>query len=111
MMLGGYGDQIIGLLVICSTIQRLVPVWLEKWIGKLIKRLKKFFNPRATIVFNEFTTGLYKRSYAFTAIESYLSSKSASEANIKSEQKVMRKGSLWFTARIMTRLSEMSLKG
>ncbi|OMO92665.1 ATPase, AAA-type, core [Corchorus capsularis] len=77
-MLGGYQEKIISLLLIYTTIERLVSNSLGEFIGKLVNRLKNYLNPRVAICFNEFTTGLYKRSYVFTSIESYLSPKSAS---------------------------------
>ncbi|GKV36196.1 hypothetical protein SLEP1_g44351 [Rubroshorea leprosula] len=79
--LADWGSSLAGLMFVWATFHQFFPKFLQDYIQLQWRKLVNYFNPTMTIIFNEYSSGLYKRSDAYTAIESYLSSKSAARAS------------------------------
>ncbi|GLT91566.1 hypothetical protein SLE2022_094480 [Rubroshorea leprosula] len=79
--LADWGSSLAGLMFVWATFDQFFPKFLKDYIQLQWRKLVNYFNPIMTIIFNEYSSGLYKRSDAYTAIESYLSSKSAASAS------------------------------
>ncbi|GLT43373.1 hypothetical protein SLA2020_173260 [Shorea laevis] len=79
--LDDWGSSLAGLMFIWATFQQFFPQFLKEYVQNLWYKLLHYFKPTMQITFNEFSPGLYRRSEAYTAIETYLSSKSAAKAS------------------------------
>ncbi|GLU11431.1 hypothetical protein SLE2022_281780 [Rubroshorea leprosula] len=79
--LDDWGSSLAGLMFIWATFQQFFPQFLKDYVQNLWYKLLHYFKPTMQITFNEFSPGLYRRSEAYTTIESYLSSKSAAKAS------------------------------
>ncbi|KAK7269065.1 hypothetical protein RIF29_21781 [Crotalaria pallida] len=77
---GLIGSKLASMLFVWAMIQRYFPHQLHTIIEKFSKKLAKLFYPYIEVRFFEYPADSYRHSEAFTAIEHYLTSKSAIQA-------------------------------
>ncbi|XP_057770390.1 AAA-ATPase ASD, mitochondrial-like [Salvia miltiorrhiza] len=74
------GSVIAGLMFLKAILEQYLPRELKSSFDKHSQRLFNFFSPYIQISFNEFTGERFRRSDVYAAIETYLSSTSATQA-------------------------------
>nr|XP_043614896.1 AAA-ATPase ASD, mitochondrial-like [Erigeron canadensis] len=79
-MLGQLGSVVASVMFIWAIIQQYFPYNIRNFIEKYSQRFLTLFYPYIQITFNEFTGERFKRSEAYSAIETYLSKTSSSQA-------------------------------
>ncbi|KAK9067249.1 hypothetical protein SSX86_014575 [Deinandra increscens subsp. villosa] len=79
-ILAQLGSVLASLMFVWAIIQQYFPYNLRNFIDKYSQRFLTFFYPYIQITFNEFTGERFKRSDAYSAIETYLSKTSSMQA-------------------------------
>lgn len=75
-----FGSVIASLMFLKTILEQYLPRQLKNSVDKHSQKLLNFLSPYVQITFNEFTGERFKRSDVYAAIETYLSSTSASQA-------------------------------
>ncbi|KAK1432835.1 hypothetical protein QVD17_09737 [Tagetes erecta] len=79
-MLGHLGSVIASVMFIWAIIQQYFPYNIRNFIEKYSQRFLTLFYPYIQITFNEFTGERFKRSEAYSAIETYLGKTTSTQA-------------------------------
>ncbi|CAK9170023.1 unnamed protein product [Ilex paraguariensis] len=79
-MFGQLGSLIAGFMFVRAIFEQYFPSHLKTHFEKHTQKLYNFFYPYIQVTFNELTGERLKRSEAYSAIETYLSSNSSSQA-------------------------------
>ncbi|KAL8231549.1 hypothetical protein R6Q57_001327 [Mikania cordata] len=79
-MLGHIGSVLASLMFVWAIIQQYFPYNIRNFIDKYSQRFLTLFYPYIQITFNEFTGERFKRSEAYSAIETYLGETTSMQA-------------------------------
>ncbi|KAI3726071.1 hypothetical protein L1987_65868 [Smallanthus sonchifolius] len=79
-MLGHVGSVLASLMFVWAIIQQYFPYNVRNFLDKYSQRFLTFFYPYIQITFNEFTGERFKRSEAYSAIETYLGKTTSTQA-------------------------------
>lgn len=79
-MLGQLGSVLASVMFVWAIIQQYFPYNIRNFFDKYSQRFLTFFYPYIQITFNEFTGERFKRSEAYSAIETYLGTTSSMQA-------------------------------
>ncbi|KAL6287929.1 hypothetical protein ACE6H2_012319 [Prunus campanulata] len=74
------GSVIASVMFVCTIFRQYLPPQLRYYVDKYSHKLVKLFYPYIQITFDEYTTEFRKRSEVYSAIQSYLSTKSSTSA-------------------------------